>query len=112
MSKENVKATTQLLGGVFGRLKGEKENRWAFVACSVGHCKAFTIHKDKLNVVDITKNNFVIDYGAPQGALGPVDATGPNLSNMSLYYHTCTSNDIVVLTTRGIHNNLHPQKVT
>lgn len=105
MSKKDIKATTQLLGGIFSKL--ESESRWAFVACSVGHCKAFCIRNGG-NVVDVTMNNYLYKNETPQGYLGP---PSPNLSNMRLYCYFCNPKDVIILTTSGIHNNFHPQHV-
>lgn len=106
-SKKDIQAKTQLLGGMFGKLENE-DCRWAFVACSVGHCKAFCIHSKDGSVLDITKNNYLYKYDTPQGCLG---RPSPNLANMRLYCHICSSKDIIILTTQGIHNNFHPQHV-
>jgi len=112
ISRAGVKTTTYFLGGIFGKLKTESSDdpEWAFVACSVGHCKAFCIHKEG-EVVDITKNNYLYNYDSTQGGIGPVDGNAPNLGNMKLYSHMCNLSDIIILTTPGIHNNFHPQHI-
>jgi hypothetical protein len=110
MKKEGINSTTQLLGGVFAQLDETGQGDWAFVGCSVGHCKAFTLHLADLSVVDITENNYLAD-GKPKGGLGPVNGRSPNLDNMLLYCHICRPGDLLVLTTQGVHKNFHPQSV-
>ena len=113
-SKEGIKASTQLLGGIFVALvkKENEEKKWAFIACGVGHCKAFMLHKAGSVVVDITRDNYLYNYDVPQGAIGPVNGMSPNLENMRLFFRICDPQDVLILTTQGIHNNCHPQHVS
>ena len=50
--------------------EGEGENTWAFICCSVGHCKAFYIHNQNNKIVDITQNNYLYRTDIPLGRLG------------------------------------------
>ena len=111
MSKEGINASTEILCGIFGMLDKEVDNKWAFVACGVGHCKAFILSKDTASVVDVTKNNYLYKYDTPQGSIGPVQDNMPKLDNMRLFCHFCNPGDIVILTTQGVFKNFHPQHV-
>ena len=61
--------SSQLLGGLLVKLREGSEHPWAFVCCSVGHCKAFCLKSDK-TLVDITQNNYLYRVNTPLGRLG------------------------------------------
>ena len=61
--------SSQLLGGLLVKLRVGSEHPWAFVCCSVGHCKAFCLKSDK-SIVDITQNNYLYRVSTPLGRLG------------------------------------------
>ncbi|KAM9997912.1 hypothetical protein ACTFIY_007566 [Dictyostelium cf. discoideum] len=89
-------------------------SKWGFICASVGDCKAFHYSASSKKFTDITKNNRgnVDDPKDPGGRLGPYVANGqPDLRNLCLHFLPCNENDIIVLISDGVHDNLDPQTV-
>eukprot|EP01094_Clydonella_sp_ATCC50884_P011330 TRINITY_DN21127_c0_g1_i1.p1 TRINITY_DN21127_c0_g1~~TRINITY_DN21127_c0_g1_i1.p1 ORF type:complete len:754 (+),score=257.55 TRINITY_DN21127_c0_g1_i1:278-2539(+) len=115
--KEDVwdAGTTTLLGGALVRLapsEGSRRKPWAFVCASVGDCKAFVYRHKEECFDEITKGNRsnLIDASDCGGRLGPYKNDGdPDLRNLSLYYTDLQRDDIVVIVSDGVHDNLDPQ---
>ncbi|KAF2078050.1 hypothetical protein CYY_000688 [Polysphondylium violaceum] len=89
-------------------------SKWGFICASVGDCKAFHYSASSKKFTDITKNNRgnVDDPKDPGGRLGPYVANGqPDLRNLCLHFLPCNENDIIILISDGVHDNLDPQTI-
>jgi len=114
--------TTTLLGGMLFRIKKSKEEvkaegkekesfKWVWVCVSIGDCKAFHYTAATKQVRDITEGNrrSVYDAKDPGGRLGPYVGDGePDIRNVSVYYTLCEENDILLILSDGVHDNLDP----
>jgi len=126
--KEDVweAGTTTLLGGMLLRVKRPKEERkpsdkndendkyrWVWVCVSIGDCKAFHYKAAHKEIYDITAGNRRNPYDAkdPGGRLGPyIEPNGdPDLRNVTIYYTLCEENDLILILSDGVHDNLDPQ---
>eukprot|EP01114_Cavostelium_apophysatum_P012568 TRINITY_DN2843_c0_g1_i1.p1 TRINITY_DN2843_c0_g1~~TRINITY_DN2843_c0_g1_i1.p1 ORF type:complete len:489 (-),score=148.62 TRINITY_DN2843_c0_g1_i1:119-1585(-) len=126
--KEDVweAGTTTLLGGMLLRVKKTKEEvkaeglnakdadsfRWVWICVSIGDCKAFHFSAAAKTVIDITKGNRrnVYDPKDCGGRLGPYVGNGqPDLGNVMVYYTYCEENDLIMILSDGVHDNLDPQ---
>jgi hypothetical protein len=86
--------------------------KWIFVCASIGDCKAFHYSSRTGHFTDITSGNRlnVTDPKDPGGRLGPYVGKGdPDLRNMALYFVPCYEEDVVMLMSDGVHDNLDPQ---
>jgi hypothetical protein len=113
--------TTTLLGGIMVPIKLSKEDiknegkeifKAAFVFVSVGDCKAFHYSKKTKNILDLTKGNRKNVYDARDsgGRLGPYVGEGaPDLRNVTTNYVLCEEEDLILLLSDGVHDNLDPQ---
>jgi len=106
--------TTTLLGGVCIELDEESPDvpKWVFLCVSIGDCKAFHYNSENENTIDITAGNRknLTDPRDPGGRIGPyVGAGDPDLRNLDLYFAPCKENDIILLVSDGVHDNLDPQ---
>jgi len=106
--------TTTALAGLLVKLAEPIDSKeWVFVCVSVGDCKAFYYSKKKKSFVDITVGNRMnlTDARDCGGRLGPADAEGinPDLRNLMSYYALLDEEDIVVVVSDGVHDNLDPQ---
>jgi len=106
--------TTTLLGALVLELEpvNEGDPRWGFLCASVGDCKAFLASPKQHRVIDVTtgNRNNVTDTRDPGGRLGPYVGHGwPDLRNLRLYFVPAEENDIAVLMSDGVHDNLDPQ---
>eukprot|EP01118_Nematostelium_gracile_P017645 TRINITY_DN7609_c0_g1_i2.p1 TRINITY_DN7609_c0_g1~~TRINITY_DN7609_c0_g1_i2.p1 ORF type:complete len:438 (-),score=113.86 TRINITY_DN7609_c0_g1_i2:4-1317(-) len=112
-NKEDVweAGTTTLMGGVLLRLKDDE--KWVWISVSIGDCKCFHYQASSDTVTDITNGNRqnVYDARDPGGRLGPyVGINGePDVRNVFVYYNICSENDIILLFSDGVHDNLDPQ---
>jgi len=106
--------TTTLLGALVLELEPAKEGdpRWGLLCASVGDCKAFLASPKHRRVTDVTNGNRnnVTDTRDPGGRLGPYVGHGwPDLRNLKLYFVPAEEDDIAVLMSDGVHDNLDPQ---
>eukprot|EP01133_Synstelium_polycarpum_P008018 gene8018-9420_t len=114
---QNLKDLTKSMmsGGVSNaRDPNAPPSRWGFICASVGDCKAFHYNHSSKKFTDITKNNRgnVDDPKDPGGRLGPYVANGhPDLRNLCLHFLPCHENDIIILVSDGVHDNLDPQTI-
>jgi len=106
--------TTTLLGALL--LEIEQTNpddpKWGLLCGSVGDCKAFLVNKKNRSVIDITSGNRdnVKDSRDPGGRLGPYEGHGwPDLRNLRLYFSPAEEDDIILIVSDGVHDNLDPQ---
>jgi len=88
------------------------EPRWGLLCASVGDCKAFIGSQASREVIDVTmgNRNNVVDGRDPGGRLGPYVGNGwPDLRNLRLYFCPCEPDDVVLIMSDGVHDNLDPQ---
>ncbi|KYR02720.1 protein phosphatase 2C-related protein [Tieghemostelium lacteum] len=105
--------TTTLLGGLVLELDTQEEGapKWGFLCASVGDCKAFLVSHKKKEALDVTNGNRcnLSDTRDPGGRLGPYVGQGwPDLRNLKLYFSFCEENDIALIMSDGVHDNLDP----
>lgn len=106
--------TSTLLSGMIMRLRPHSflEEEWAFVAVSVGDCKAYHWDPVKKKITDITFGNRtdVRDARDCGGRLGPyIGVSDPDLRNLASFHHPCKPGDIIFVCTDGVHDNLDPE---
>ena len=85
---------------------------WAFVFGSVGDCKVFLYNPVQQKITDITSYNRGESINAADcgGRLGPCDKAGrPDLRNLFVVSATVQENDLILLVTDGVHDNLDPE---
>lgn len=116
LGKEDIweAGTTTLLGILVLELEQKDGNtpKWGLLCGSVGDCKAFHINMKTREILDITSGNRdnVKDSRDPGGRLGPYEGHGwPDLRNLRLYFSPAEENDIIVVVSDGVHDNLDPQ---
>jgi serine/threonine protein phosphatase PrpC len=108
----SVGTSTMIAGMVMELAKPDKEGKWVFVFVSVGDCKAYLWSKKLGKAVDLTQGNRqnISDVRDPGGRLGPQLSKGaPDLRNLSVYSAICDDNDIILMVSDGVHDNLDPQ---
>lgn len=106
--------TTTLLSALCLELEpaASGDPRWGLLCASVGDCKAFIASRANREVYDITvgNRNNVVDGRDPGGRLGPYVGNGwPDLRNLRLYFAPCEPDDVVLIMSDGVHDNLDPQ---
>jgi hypothetical protein len=106
--------TTTLIGALCLELEPTQDSdpRWGLLCASVGDCKAFIAQNRTREVIDVTSGNRnnVVDGRDPGGRLGPYVGQGwPDLRNLRLYWSPCEAEDIVMIMSDGVHDNLDPQ---
>ncbi|KAN0039978.1 hypothetical protein ACTA71_011860 [Dictyostelium dimigraforme] len=85
--------------------------KWGFLCASVGDCKAFLVSHKRKEATDVTNGNRcnLSDTRDPGGRLGPYVGQGwPDLRNLKLYFTFCEENDIALIVSDGVHDNLDP----
>ena len=106
--------TTTIIAGILLELQTPvDENQFVLVLGSIGDCKAFCYnHKtDKINEITIG-NRGGVDARDPGGRLGPYSMKGDaDLRNLILYTYLCNVDDIIILVTDGVHDNLDPRQL-
>lgn len=105
--------TTTLLGALLLEIEQTKatDPKWGLLCGNVGDCKAFLINGKARTVTDITSGNRdnVKDSKDPGGRLGPFEGHGwPDLRNLRLYFSPVEDNDIILVVSDGVHDNLDP----
>ena len=88
------------------------EEGWVFVFGNVGDCKVFLYSPLRETVVDITHDNRndSLDARDCGGRLGPYGTNGmPDLRNLMITSSIVKRNDLIILVTDGVHDNLDPQ---
>eukprot|EP01089_Gocevia_fonbrunei_P000235 TRINITY_DN1023_c0_g2_i2.p1 TRINITY_DN1023_c0_g2~~TRINITY_DN1023_c0_g2_i2.p1 ORF type:complete len:498 (+),score=74.96 TRINITY_DN1023_c0_g2_i2:373-1866(+) len=86
--------------------------KWIFICASVGDCKAFHYSVHTKQITDITAGNRtnLVDPKDPGGRLGPQSENGAaDLRNLALYFVPCHADDLIILVSDGVHDNLDPQ---
>jgi len=106
--------TTTLIGALCLEIEATQEGdpKWGLLCASVGDCKAFIAKRVNKEVIDVTSGNRnnVVDGRDPGGRLGPYVGHGwPDLRNLRLYFCPCEPDDIVMIMSDGVHDNLDPQ---
>eukprot|EP01133_Synstelium_polycarpum_P015004 gene15004-17742_t len=122
--------TTTLIGGILTRIKKDRDHadlkrmstlsfveveaNWVFIGTTLGDCKSFHYSKKNKVFTDITKGNRqnLSDARDPGGRLGPYVGNGqPDLRNLSVFYKYCDEDDLILLLSDGVHDNLDPQQL-
>ena len=121
--------TTKLIGGFVAHLTTQApapagaaptgaapaaENEYGVFLLSIGDCKCFLWDSKTRCVRDITVDNrgSLLDATDPGGRLGPYKGTGlPDTRNLTLFFERCHQDDIVVLCSDGVHDNLDPSSL-
>ncbi|GAM18541.1 hypothetical protein SAMD00019534_017160 [Acytostelium subglobosum LB1] len=121
--------TTTLIGGLLSKIRRSKndnlknmskslrestEAEWVFTGVTLGDCKSFHYSKKLKVFSDITKGNRqnLSDARDPGGRLGPYVGNGePDLRNLSVFYKLCDQDDLILLLSDGVHDNLDPQQL-
>jgi len=106
--------TTTLLSVLILELEQNQPSdpKWGILCGSVGDCKAFLVNKKTQAVLDITSGNRdnVKDSRDPGGRLGPYEGHGwPDLRNLRLYFAPAEEDDIILVVSDGVHDNLDAQ---
>lgn len=109
-------ALTTLTIAVILPVAGETDNgneprRWMVCACNVGDSLGF-VYSKKSGIREFTEASHdtttARDIRDALGALGPVDGTKPELSNLTLSMTKVEEGDIVFLTSDGVSDNFDP----
>lgn len=103
--------TTTLLAGILMEVDPDTDE-WALVTASVGDCKAFVYMQDADRCVDVTLGNRrnLRDARDPGGRLGDSDGQKqPDLRNLQSYFWPVKRNDLLMLVSDGVHDNLDPE---
>ena len=112
--------TTTLFGGILLEVasdsvaspKPQEKAEWVFVCINVGDCKAFCVRPSERDVVEISIGNRTMDTDAtdPGGRLGVAGPSGrPDLRNLELFSFACKEDDILIVCSDGIFDNLDPK---
>eukprot|EP01107_Rhizomastix_libera_P003835 TRINITY_DN1657_c0_g1_i2.p1 TRINITY_DN1657_c0_g1~~TRINITY_DN1657_c0_g1_i2.p1 ORF type:complete len:868 (+),score=233.96 TRINITY_DN1657_c0_g1_i2:30-2606(+) len=109
-------AKAQPLKGTFSTSKMDEYNPflegielWAFLFISVGDCKVFRYSSSSGKISDITRGNRGTDATDPGGRIGPhLDFGMPDLRNLSLHCQPCNQNDLIIMVSDGVYDNLDP----
>jgi len=117
--------TTTLLGGMLLRIKDKeksekkdpkdepKKETFIFICVSIGDCKVFHYVPSTRKATDITLGNRRNAYDAKDcgGRLGPyVGENGdPDIRNVTIYHQICAEDDLIILCSDGVHDNMDPQ---
>ena len=116
--------TTTLIGGMLVALEDSSSSSdssnssggRAYGVCllSIGDCKCFLWERATARVRDITVDNRgnLLDATDPGGRLGPyVDGGQPDTRNLTLFFERCAEDDVLVLCSDGVHDNLDPSSL-
>jgi len=112
--KENLweVGTTTMLAGLLFPIQDEALGTHGLLFSSVGDSKAFYYsHKDKATT-DLSRGNRP-NFSDPTdcgGRIGPqLDGGKPDLRNLTILFQPCSENDMFLIVSDGIHDNLDPQ---
>lgn len=110
--------TTTLIGGcIFETVSSFKRDgsSWAFVCASVGDCKVFRLSAKTGFISDISSlrsGNASIDATDCGGRIGPfLDGGKPDFRNLDVFYEPLNEDDLVIVVSDGLHDNLDPQSL-
>mmetsp|Transcript_3052 Transcript_3052/g.4142 ORF Transcript_3052/g.4142 Transcript_3052/m.4142 type:complete len:733 (-) Transcript_3052:739-2937(-) len=104
--------TTTILGGLLLPLVETEVAKWVFVFLNLGDCKAYHWSAKQRKVTDITAGNRldINDMRDPGGRLGPyVEKGEPDLRNLNAGFALCSDNDIIIIVSDGVHDNIDPE---
>jgi hypothetical protein len=105
------------LGGIvlpLHKTDRDKETKWAFIFGSVGDCKALLFSHKTGTLKDLTSENRTESSSASDcgGRLGPfLEENAPDLRNLNLYFQTCSENDMIIVVSDGVYDNLDPEQL-
>jgi len=111
-----VAGATTILGGTIVECeRTEVSSGWVIIAVRLGDCKAFHYSMKEKTLTDLTEwkedgdTSLIKDYG---GSIGPTSNNWePNLRNLSIIIHPCEQDDLLILTSDGVHDNFDPEKL-
>jgi len=86
----------------------------SFVFGSLGDCKAFIYRTRYDDVIDLTEDNRGLSLSPTDcgGRLGPyIDGSLPDLRNFMLKHVSCEEEDLILVVSDGVHDNLDPQQL-
>ena len=110
--------STTLLGGIVMELADDDNdalddaNRWVFVCVNIGDCKAFCVRPSEQKITELTMGNRADSTNAsdPGGRIGPYRSDGsPDLRNLQLLAYPCRKDDIIIICSDGVFDNLDPK---
>jgi len=111
LDKENF-SSDEDNGSLDNEPSASSGKKWGFVCASVGDCKVFHWSPRSKTVVDVTAGNRTNPLNASDcgGRLGPhLEGGQPDLRNFSIFFTTCEVEDIIMVMSDGVHDNLDPQ---
>ena len=91
--------------------KKRRKKKWTFIFGNVGDCKVFLYSWKTRSVNDMTFTNRDQSFDASDcgGRLGPYKKGGlPDVRNFVVSYFTVRTNDIIIVMSDGVHDNLDP----
>ena len=91
-----------------GRLGGDR----VFISLSLGDCKSYLYSAlaNEFEDLSLIFRQDSLDAMDPGGRIGPFQHDGsPDLRNLSLSYTVCSADDMFVVCSDGVHDNLDPQ---
>ena len=90
------------------------DGRYGVCVLSIGDCKCFVRDARSGRVRDVTAGNRgnLTDATDPGGRIGPyLDGGMPDTRNLALFFARCGEDDVLVLCSDGVHDNLDPQSL-
>lgn len=94
--------------------KQPESHEWGFVFANIGDCKAFIWRHASGEVSDITATNRCgssNNASDPGGRIGPYLQGRPDLRNLVADFIPCNEDDIIIVVSDGVHDNLDPQSL-
>jgi len=85
---------------------------WVWACVSIGDCKCYHFSASNKKMTDLTSSNRKNSNDAKDcgGRLGPYVGEGePDLRNVVVQYCVCEQDDLVVIVSDGVHDNLDPE---
>ncbi len=105
--------TTMVAGMVVQLVANSSSKEYGLILASVGDCKAYVCSPHTQTVNQVTLGNRGgVDMRDPGGRIGPeIDNSDPDLRNFKLWFYPCDPDDVVLLVSDGIHDNLDPKNL-
>jgi len=103
--------TTTILGGVLAKIEGRQDD-YLFMFVGVGDCKVLRYSPRTGACLDFTETNRedITDPSDCGGRIGPIRGPkgDPDLRNLRISSVPCKEDDLIILITDGIYDNLDP----
>jgi len=110
-SDSSTSSTTTTTTGTATGTTSSGGKEYGLSLLSIGDCKCYLYNHKTRKVREVTRGNrgLSTDASDPGGRLGPYVGNGqPDLRNLSLYFEICQADDIVIMCSDGVHDNLDP----